>query len=298
MKPNDPSERRGSFEHSAARRLQLLELLAADGAGRDLSWFADRFGVDERTIRRDVDVLQHLLASLGSVELRRGRLYPAKSAGGEGWFAEQLDIHPEAKAAIARAAVSAMQDHSAVALTAGSTVYYVSRELRSRHTLGEPPHGLIVLTNSLPVLQELTSAGIDTGVFGEVYSYDDRALHAHDYRGEFQPSIAVVGASGVTANPASGALELFSHRSEEAQFMRQLLQHVPEIIVTADGSKLGRRHPWAFTSARALIGKSVRLITDTAPEQQMESFRRLLDDAPKFGWKLSITEVGTHHKEN
>src|SRR5256885_2074782 len=78
----------------------------------------------------------------------------------------------------------------------------------------------IAFTNSLPALTELISGGISTGLVGEVYNPDDSAFHSHELRSGFHPSVAIVGASGLIANGRS--LELYSHRAEEAAFMRQL----------------------------------------------------------------------------
>ena len=61
--------------------------------------------------------------------------------------------------------------------------------------------------------------------------------------------------------------------------MKQLVANVPEVIVAADSTKLGRRHPWSFGGA-TLLGKSVRLVTDTLTDAQQEAltaeFRTLL----------------------
>jgi DeoR/GlpR family transcriptional regulator of sugar metabolism len=144
---------------------------------------------------------------------------------------------------------------------------------------GEPPHNLIVFTNSVPSLLELVAAGISTGVLGEIYSPDDCAFHTPEFRGAFQPSLAIVGASGVqfgasvaanvAASAPQGMLDLFSHRAEEAAFLKQLLAGVPEIVLVVDSTKLGRRHPWSFGGG-TLAGKSVRLVTDTLTDAQRE----------------------------
>src|SRR5262249_20730095 len=71
-----------------------------------------------------------------------------------------------------------------------------------------------------------------------------------------------------------GTLDLFSHRAEEAAFLKNLLANVPEIIVAVDSTKLGRRHPWSFGGS-VLDGKSVRLVTDRLTDIQQEQFIQL-----------------------
>src|SRR5579862_7107601 len=168
-------------EQAAARRMRLLELLGSDGAGKELAAYAELFGVDERTIRRDVDYLQVLVGTVEQIGLRRGLVYAARGATGAGYFAEQLEHRRGEKEAIARTVLDSLDDNVAIALTAGSTTFYVAKEMRRRQVEGERPRSLIVFTNSLPALLELSAAGVATGVLGEVYSADDSAFHAHEH---------------------------------------------------------------------------------------------------------------------
>src|SRR5579872_1794494 len=100
-------------EHAAARRLRLLEALSRDQAGNDLLAYATEFEVDERTIRRDVDYLQDLLASVEQVGMRRGRLYATREGHGPGYFSDQLAHNQEIKRALARAVVETLTDNLA-----------------------------------------------------------------------------------------------------------------------------------------------------------------------------------------
>jgi DeoR/GlpR family transcriptional regulator of sugar metabolism len=136
---------------------------------------------------------------------------------------------------------------------------------------------------------EFISGGIATGVVGEVYDPDDSALHSHQVASAFHPNIAIVGASGLVAQGAS--LELYSHRGEEAAFMREVLAPVPEIWVTMDSSKVGRRHPWAFTDARLLAKKLVRIFTSSLDDAQRRSLAELRSAAPSASYSVSIHEI-------
>jgi len=278
------------IEQAAARRMRLLEELREDAAGRDLTDYAQILQVDERTVRRDVDYLQDVLAAVRGIELRRGHLHAIRAGYTPGYFTDQLEHNREAKEAIARVVVGTLGDDLAVALTAGSTVYYVAREIRRAKVEEERPRNLIAFTNSLPALLELIAAGVSTGVLGEVYNADDCAFHSHEFRSAFQPGVAIVGASGVIANPAAGTLDLFSHRAEEAHFLNQVLARVPEIIVVADATKLGRRHPWRFTDEALLTGKTVRLVTTPLPDAQREILNELTTSAPRIGCAFNYRE--------
>jgi|SRR5579862_8890704 len=265
-------------EQADARRMRLLELLGESDDPQELEGLAAELECDTRTVRRDLDYLQRLLQRVHGLEVRRGRVLVARAAYSPGYFTDQLGRNAGAKQAIARAVVRSLPDDLAVALTAGSSTHAVACEIRRAVVEGKPPHNLIVFTNSVPSLLELVAAGVSTGVLGEIYAPDDCAFHTPEFRSAFQPSLAIVGASGVVFGNASaaGALDLFSQRAEEAAFLKQLLQGVPEIVIVADHTKLGRRHPWSFGGA-ALTGKMIRMVTDSITAEQREELDRLVE---------------------
>ena len=276
-------------EQADTRKMRILELLAESGEGSDIEALAERMRCDTRTIRRDLESLQRLLQQVQGLEIRRGRATIARAGYSPGYFTNQLERNLSAKEAIAAAVVSRLQDDLALALTAGSTTYAIAREMRRAVVAGEPPHNLIVFTNSVPSLLELVSGGIAAGVLGEIYTPEDCALHSPEFHSTFQPGIAIIGASGILFNEAAGTLDLFSHRAEEAAFHKQLLADVPEIILAADNSKLGKRHPWNFGGA-VLRGKTVRLVTDALTETQREDLNRITPELAKNGVNFEYEE--------
>jgi DeoR family glycerol-3-phosphate regulon repressor len=275
-------------EQADARRMCLLELLADDEEPQDLDTLASAMHCDARTIRRDLDQLQRLLQSVHGLEVRRGKVLVSRAGYSPGYFTDQLGRNPEAKERIARAIVATLPDDMAVALTAGSTPYAVAREIRRVVVEGgSHARNMIVFTNSVPSLLELVAAGVSTGVLGEIYAPEDCAFHTPEFRSAFQPGLAIVGASGVLfgQQAAQGTLDLFSHRAEEAAFLKQLLAGVPEVIIATDSSKLGRRHPWSFGGS-VLNGKHVRLVTDTLTAEQQEELEILTQRFTQHGTRF------------
>ena len=271
-------------DQADTRRMRLMDLLAAGEEPQELERLAATLRCDVRTIRRDLDQLQRVLDRVHGLEVRRGKVLVARAGYSPGYFTDQLGRNAPAKEAIARAVVAGLGDDLAVALTAGSTPYAVAREIRRVAVEGGPPHNLIVFTNSVPSLLELVAAGVSTGVLGEIYSPEDCAFHTPEFHSAFQPSLAIVGASGVLfgAQTAQHGLDLFSHRAEEAAFLKQLLTSVPEIVIAADSTKLGRRHPWSF-GGPILAGKSVTLITDVLTDAQREELTQLTERLALIG---------------
>jgi len=274
-------------EQADARRMYLMELLADCDEPQDLDTLALALHCDARTIRRDLDQLQRLLQRVNGLEVRRSKVLVARAGYSPGYFTDQLGRNAAAKQAIARTIVTSLADNQAIALTAGSTPYAVACEIRRAVVEGNPPHNLIVFTNSVPSLLELVAAGVSTGVLGEIYSPEDCAFHTPEFRSAFQPSMAIVGASGVLfgAGAPHGLFDLFSHRAEEAAFLKQILANTPELIVAADSTKLGRRHPWSF-GGTTLTGKRVRLVTDVLTDAQREELTLLSERLAKTGTHL------------
>ena len=279
-------------DQAESRKLRLLELLADAEDAQDLDTLAAAMQCDTRTIRRDLDTLQQLLNRVQGLEVRRGRVLVSRAGYSPGYFTDQLGRNRAAKERIARAVVANLQDNMAVALTAGSTPYAVAREIRRVVVEGGPPRDLIVFTNSVPALLELVAAGVATGALGEIYSPEDCAFHTPEFHSAFQPGVAIVGASGVLFGPRTpqGSLDLFSHRAEEALFLKQLLAGVPEVIVAADSTKLDRRHPWSFGGS-VLSGKTVRLVTDVLTAKQKDDLlylaTRLAEQGTRFHFEAA-----------
>ena len=285
-------------EQAEIRRLRLMELLAESEEPQDLEALADALHCDARTIRRDLDQVQRLLQRMHGLEVRRGRVLIARSGYSPGYFTDQLGRNAGAKQVIARAVVASLSDDQAIALTAGSTPYAVACEIRRAVVEGGSPHNLIVFTNSVPSLLELVAAGVSTGVMGEIYAPEDCAFHTPEFHSAFQPSLAIVGASGVLvgSGPGQSGLDLFSHRAEEAAFLKQVLAGVPEIIIAADSTKLGRRHPWSFGGS-TLHGKRVRLVTETLTEAHQEELAQLTERLAQYGTAFTY-EAACHSTEN
>lgn len=285
-------------EQAETRRMRLMELLADSEEPQDLDTLAIIMRCDTRTIRRDLDTLQRLLQRVQGLEVRRNKVLIARAGYSPGYFTDQLGRNTDSKKAIARAIVKSLSDDLAVALTAGSTTFAIAQEMRRAHVEGDSPHNLIVFTNSVPSLLELVAGGLSAGVLGEIYVADDCAFHTPEFHSAFQPSVAICGASGVIFNhPAQFCLELYSHRAEEAAFLKQLLSNVPEIIVAVDSAKLGRRHPWGFGGA-TLDGKTVRLVTDTLTEVQSDDLAALTERLKRKGTTLVVESLSSCHSGN
>jgi DeoR/GlpR family transcriptional regulator of sugar metabolism len=130
------------------RHAYILERLNADGAVR-VSDLMRELEVSDMTVRRDLEALEaqgHLVKVHGGATLLR------ESAVHEPGFDTKRTLEHDAKLAIARRAATLVEPGMAVAVSAGSTTYEVSRLLS-----GIPR--LTVVTNSVPAAEVLYHGG-------------------------------------------------------------------------------------------------------------------------------------------
>ena len=123
----------------AGRQAVIVEHLREQRTAR-VRELAYKLGVSEMTIRRDIDVL----AASGAVEkIHGGAKLPGNLSHDEPRFAiKQLRQEPE-KQAIAREAVKHVIPGMVVGISAGTTTYALTAELRAIP-------GLTIVTNSIP----------------------------------------------------------------------------------------------------------------------------------------------------
>jgi len=132
------------------RRQQMLNLLEETGT-LNVGELADRFGVSLVTVRKDLDELgaEGLLDRTfgGAVFSHRSRFNRS--------FLQRALEHRREKRAIAAAALEYIQDGDTIMLDAGTTTLALAQVLK------EQIKNVFVITCSVPVALELSSAGYD-----------------------------------------------------------------------------------------------------------------------------------------
>lgn len=160
------------------RQGEILQAVRANGSVR-VRLLAERLGVSEMTIRRDIEVL----AAAGLVEkIHGGARVPGRAAELEPRFEAKRQRQGAEKTAIARAAAEMVQPGAAIGISAGTTTHAFAGLLR-----GIP--GLTIVTNSIPVADKLArGGGKDPGPATVLLT-----------GGESTPSRALVGPIAVSA---------------------------------------------------------------------------------------------------
>ena len=229
------------------RHAYILERLRAKGAVR-VSELMRELDVSDMTVRRDLEALEaqgHLVKVHGGATLLR------ESAVHEPGFDTKRTLEHEAKLAIAKRAASMVEPGMAVAVSAGSTTYEVSRRL------AEIPR-LTIVTNSVPAAEVLYHGG----------RHDQTIILSGGVR---TPSDALVGPFAVSALRAVNVDLVFlgvhgmheragftTPNMLEAETNQALIETGGQLVVTADHTK------WGITgvSTIARLDRADIIITD------------------------------------
>jgi len=210
-----------TLEHS--RLGEILQLLK-EHTSASIGEIAERFGVSEMTIRRDIQKL----AETGQVIRIPGGVRIERWRGMERTFVERLQKMSPAKSRIGEAAAVLVRDGESVVLDSGTTTLYIARQLRERQNI-------TIFTFSLAVLEELASVdSVRVELTGGVYRSSSHDLIGHAV-GEYLSSICadrvIFGAAAVSLTRG-----IMVH-DPDAQ--RDLLRAGRQRVLVVDSSKIG-----------------------------------------------------------
>ena len=262
---SDPAPRPGSHRTAIfARERQQQILTIVDRDGRALvAELAERFGVSEQTIRKDLLTLERdrlvIRAHGGAIAVDRHRSELA--------FDDRRRVQSDAKRRIGRAAAALIEDGETIALDASTTALEVAVQIRLRAGWQQ----LTVVTNGIRIAEEL--AGQD-GItillpagrmrwkaLSVVGPWGDAFLH------RINVARAFLGAAGFTV-PAG----LTDATEEEAQIKRSMVGAASDVTAVIDHSKWGRTALATFCRTDRIA----RIVTDApAPPPLADAAARL-----------------------
>ena len=211
------------------RQAQIAEIIMTEGRARNGD-LAQRFGVSEPTIRKDLSVLQRqgLVKRTHGGAIARTPLVDRELAGRE---ATQSD----AKQAIARACLGLISSGDAVFLDSGTTVGHLAAALAAEPA--DRRANLNLLTNAIEVARVI--AGIpsaDHVLLGGQLRLTSGSmtgpLALHDLQ-RFAVDIAFIGVSGFSEAGLSVA------SMAEAEVKAAVIERTRRVVVPVDHSKVG-----------------------------------------------------------
>ena len=219
------------------RRQQILNLLEETGT-LNVGDLADRFGVSLVTVRKDLDELgaEGLLDRTfgGAVFSHRSRFNRS--------FLQRALEHRREKRAIAAAALEYIQDGDTIILDAGTTTLAFAQVLK------EQIKNVFVITCSVPVALELSSAGYDILLLGGMVRNKSLALLGRETLRiieRYRADKAFLGSTGFTAEMGHS-----TPNPDDAQIKEALIRIADKTYVLVDSSKYGHNCLTSFAQLR------------------------------------------------
>lgn len=181
----------------------------------------------ESTIRRDLTDLE----AEGYLERVHGGATLADRSEEEPTFEEKRDRHVDEKIAIARTAATFIEDGMSVYLDAGTTTQAMVPFLTGKQ--------VIVVTNSLPIANDLFDLDIKTFVIGGELKRSTQALVGYNARESmmnYRVDVAFLGINGVDLDAGYTTPD-----PEEALVKKTAIELARQAFMLADDSKFGKR---------------------------------------------------------
>jgi DeoR/GlpR family transcriptional regulator of sugar metabolism len=186
------------------------------------------FGVSDATIRRDLEEL----AGQGQLLRTHGGAIKMPHVSKELPMMQRITENSAVKARIGKAAAGIIRDGETIFLGSGTTVIEVARHL-------SPEINLTVITNSLPVVNELTRhPGIELIVIGGMLRQSELSMVGHVAElavREFRADRVFLGMYAIDVH--SGFTNDFP---PEISTDRAILSIAKQVVVLADHSKFNR----------------------------------------------------------
>jgi DeoR family transcriptional regulator, fructose operon transcriptional repressor len=232
------------------RKQKLIEKLEQDGI-IDVKEIALLFQTSEITVRRDLAIL----AEQGLLVRTHGGAIKVSLSQIPLTFAQKSAISSTQKDEICRKAVKLIQEGDVIFLDCGSTVFRMCPLIRNMN--------IKVVTNSLPIINELINSSVSLNFAGGEIDFERQATHgkmAVEHFQRYRADKAFVGVDGISLENG-----LSSCSEKEAEITMAISQNTRETFFLCDSSKLEKDRYFPFAS----INFVENLITDSQASEQL-----------------------------
>jgi DeoR/GlpR family transcriptional regulator of sugar metabolism len=207
------------------RHTIIMEYLAQNKIIK-IADIANRFGVSNETARRDLETLhdQNLVKRIygGAILLDPPHVTSQ--------YLSRITESHAAKISISRKAAQLVNPGETIILDIGTTTLELSRNMKHIKDI-------TVLTNSLPIINELAGAGVNLFSLGGHLNSDELSMSGKltiSALQHFFVDKAFIGAGGVTLNGG-----LSDYNCEEAWVRQAIIERANQTILVADSGKFG-----------------------------------------------------------
>lgn len=227
------------------QRHQLILQRLSEQKVVKLKELVDLTDSSESTIRRDLTDLE----AEGYLARVHGGATLIATPDEEPTFEEKRDRFVDEKVAIARRAATFIEDGMAIYLDAGTTTQAMVPFLQGKK--------IVVVTNSLPIANELFDLDIKTFVIGGELKRSTQALVGYNARESmmnYRVDLAFLGMNGIDLEAGYTTPD-----PEEALVKKTAIELAQTSFVLADASKIGKR-----TFSRVATLDAAQLITSSS----------------------------------
>lgn len=257
----------GSAEHRPAsasdRRERIAGLIEQSGRVSVMD-LAERFGVTDVSIRRDLTVLE----DAGRLRRVHGGAVTAARGGRDSGYRVRLREHRDAKSRIGALAATMIRAGDIVVFDSGTTVAQVAAHIPGPL---RRPNAITIVTNSLPVIDEV-------GAWDSPHLICLGGLYLPEYQATVGPQtvadmrdlsadIVFIGCDGLTLETG-----LTTPHVLVAEVGATMATRAGRVVAVADGSKIGRR---GFTPIVPLDAVEVLITDATADPEELGRAREL-----------------------
>ncbi|MBD2866589.1 DeoR/GlpR family DNA-binding transcription regulator [Paenibacillus oceani] len=240
------------------RQKKILDLLGVKKVLK-IPELTDELDVSVDTLRRDLN----LLTSQGKIEKIYGGVKLVQSKFGESSMDERMVKHLEEKEKIARKCSEFINDGDCIYLDSGSTTYQIAKYIKQKKKL-------TVVTNSIPVVNELMNSEVEMVMIGGKIRRDERSVIAYEYLFNFHElniRKAFICCSGITIEKG-----ISDYNLEEAITRKKIIELASEVYVAADSTKFGKD----VTIVIAPLDRIDAIVTDPGAEAGLiQKFKKL-----------------------
>ena len=226
------------------RKQKILENIEQAGI-IDVKEMAVILETSEITIRRDLTIL----AEQGLLVRTHGGAMKVSLSQISLNFAQKSAVNSEQKDEICRLAANQIQEGDVVFLDCGSTVFRICPFIRNLK--------IKVVTNSLPIINELIGSEVSLNFAGGEIDFERQAAHgkiAVEHFERYRADKAFVGIDGISLKNG-----LSASSEKEAEITLALAQNAREVYFLCDSSKIEKDRYFPF----APLNFVKNLITDS-----------------------------------
>ena len=233
------------------RRDEIVSILHTKGKIK-VSEIAERYNISEVSVRKDLEYLEmqgHLSRVHGGA-VALNKLYVNMD------LSERFKTNSVAKKRLAKLAASLIEDNDTIMMNAGTTLAYVLHAIQGKKNI-------TIVTNSMQnAMEAALFSSFNVILLGGEFDSKYQFTYGEDALSQLENYHATKCILSVDGISLGAGLSLYY--SNEASLARKMIECSDKLIVTADGTKLGR---YAFAKITDLKPGDV-LVTNYAENRE------------------------------